>query len=276
MNESEKILYHYTSLEGLLGIIKNKSIWATNVLYLNDASELNYSRILFKDQLLTYQEEIIRDANCYEYKVIGVLIRNIEDVDFIHPDLPGVYVSSFSEDGDLLSQWRGYCPRGLGFSLGFRFNKLKECFLEGGDILIRPCIYDEKQQITQLKELIEEFIKKYEDDLMDGFEYVFQEFMKLAPTFKHPKFREEREWRIFYVPSELAIHKVEFRLGQTMAIPYIEIHLPEEENKLIINKIMIGPTSEPRLSEASIKMMLRRKDVNFDEIQYSTIPYRHL
>ena len=43
MNETEKILYHYTSLEGLLGIIESKSIWATNVLYLNDASELNYS-----------------------------------------------------------------------------------------------------------------------------------------------------------------------------------------------------------------------------------------
>jgi len=90
------IIFHYTSLEGLLGIIKSKSIWATNVFYLNDASELNYSRKLFIDQLRKYQEEIIKDAHCYEYKVFATLISNIEEDDFIHPDLSGVYVSSFS------------------------------------------------------------------------------------------------------------------------------------------------------------------------------------
>jgi len=33
-------LYHYTSTEGLLGILRNRQLWASNVLYLNDATEL--------------------------------------------------------------------------------------------------------------------------------------------------------------------------------------------------------------------------------------------
>jgi hypothetical protein len=276
MNEDEIILYHYTSLEGLLGIIDTKSIWATNILYLNDASELNYSRTLFKDQLRTYQEEIIKDAHCYEYKVFADLIRNIEDEDFIHPELSGGYVCSFSEEEDLLSQWRGYCPKGLGLSLGFNFKKLHEYLVGDKNIFIRSCIYDEKEQIKQLRELIEQFEIRYKNDLMEGFEYIFTEFMNLAPTFKHPKFKEEREWRLFYVPSYgLVESKGEFRLGHMMAIPYIEIPLPKEGNKLIINKVVVGPTTEPKLSKTSLKMLLKQKRVEFEEVRYSTIPYRN-
>ncbi|GAF99954.1 unnamed protein product, partial [marine sediment metagenome] len=43
MNNS-KIVYHYTSLEGLIGIINSQRIWATDILYLNDASEFKYSK----------------------------------------------------------------------------------------------------------------------------------------------------------------------------------------------------------------------------------------
>jgi hypothetical protein len=37
-----KRLFHYTSQAGLLGIITSNVLWATNVLYLNDSSELAY------------------------------------------------------------------------------------------------------------------------------------------------------------------------------------------------------------------------------------------
>ena len=36
-------LYHYTTQEGLLGIIKNKEIWATQTQYLNDAREYRHA-----------------------------------------------------------------------------------------------------------------------------------------------------------------------------------------------------------------------------------------
>ena len=35
-----KTVYHYTDAAGLIGILKNRQIWATHVTYLNDASEL--------------------------------------------------------------------------------------------------------------------------------------------------------------------------------------------------------------------------------------------
>jgi hypothetical protein len=44
----------------------------------------------------------------------------------------GCFVSSFSERGDQLSQWRAYCPGGKGYSLGFRQNNA--LFLPQNDI----------------------------------------------------------------------------------------------------------------------------------------------
>src|SRR5437868_11310878 len=37
--ERDDVLWHYTSPNGMLGIIASKSLWATNILYLNDVEE---------------------------------------------------------------------------------------------------------------------------------------------------------------------------------------------------------------------------------------------
>ena len=39
-------LYHYTSIGGLLGIVKTKVIWATQVQYLNDMHEVRDASLL--------------------------------------------------------------------------------------------------------------------------------------------------------------------------------------------------------------------------------------
>ena len=54
--EAEKppdILYHYTSAEGLLGIVWTREIWSTNVLYLNDTSELSHATEVLASELET-------------------------------------------------------------------------------------------------------------------------------------------------------------------------------------------------------------------------------
>jgi hypothetical protein len=33
------IIYHYTTQTGLLGIIENKELWATKIIYMNDSTE---------------------------------------------------------------------------------------------------------------------------------------------------------------------------------------------------------------------------------------------
>lgn len=113
---------------------------------------------------------------------------------------------------------------------------------------------------------------------MQLFVDLFNEFIELAPTFKHPKFEAEKEWRIIVarnLMSKNPYKNIKFRCGQSMIVPYIEIPLPMDENNLIINKIVVGPTHDPELSKASLEMLLKSKNVKFDEVEYSTIPYRN-
>jgi hypothetical protein len=279
MEESDKILYHYTSLEGILGIIESNSIWATNILYLNDASELNYAEGLLREQVLNFQKGL-GNAFMPEYMFFQSLMKNIEYF-FVRNDF---FVCSFSEKDDLLSQWRGYCPRGTGFSLGFKFSKLKECVIQQNFSIMR-CSYDENEQIGALRKLIEQTSLRFRREGKPDWEVLsielIIEFIKLAPTFKHPKFKEENEWRIIanlFPPGAIPrkyYELINFRPGQSMVVPYIKISLPKEGENLLINKIVVGPTHDPNLSKASVEMLLRSKNVNFDEVNYSTIPYRN-
>jgi hypothetical protein len=281
MKENNKILFHYTSLEGLLGITssKSQSIWATNILYLNDASELNYALKLLKDQIRDFQKEL-GNALMPRYRFFQRLMEFIEGENFVPSGRLGYYVCSFSQEEDLLSQWRGYCPKGTGVSLGFKFSKLKECAQRSG-FLIKRCIYKENGQFDQLRKVINStsdqissiMTEEREKKLLLDF---ILKFMKLAPIFKHPKFEAEREWRIIAGLKSEVTKSIEFRSGQSMIIPYIEIPLPRDGENLYINKIVIGPTHERELSKASIEYLLRSKNVKFDEVQCSTIPYRNL
>jgi hypothetical protein len=68
---------------------------------------------------------------------------------------------------------------------------------------------------------------------------------------------------------------IKFRPGQSIIVPYIEIPLPREIDNLIIDEVVVGPTHEPKLSEASVKRLLKAKNVSFDEVICWTIPYRN-
>ena len=53
-----------------------------------------------------------------------------------------IYVASFTANPDLLSQWRGYCPNGAGFCLGFSCQNLAG-FSAENEFRLAECIYDE-------------------------------------------------------------------------------------------------------------------------------------
>lgn len=36
-------LYHYTTQKGIIGILGSKQLWATSILFMNDAKELLYA-----------------------------------------------------------------------------------------------------------------------------------------------------------------------------------------------------------------------------------------
>lgn len=114
-DQPPQILYQYTSLEALVSIVQSKRMRASNIRFLNDHSESVWLKrhvisILKSKAISTGQQERI-----------GEIISIIEN----WPQL-SLFVASFTEKSDDLSQWRAYCPPGLGVSIGFRTESLSE------------------------------------------------------------------------------------------------------------------------------------------------------
>jgi hypothetical protein len=114
------LIYHYTSAEGLRGIIENSEIWLTNVAFVNDKTEC----LALQDE-----KDLFIDSDfscCYVKNEWNKFIRNLY-VD------NNTYIASFSKDKDeSIDQYRAYGT----FRIGFEANKL----------IIRPfnlyqCVY---------------------------------------------------------------------------------------------------------------------------------------
>ncbi|WP_406695041.1 hypothetical protein V5E97_28775 [Singulisphaera sp. Ch08] len=107
--EMPPTLYHYTGVDGFMGILTTGKVWATHAQYLNDSQELVYAS--------TLANEIIAD----DLRTESVLVRLfLKYLSFYLSDYSTVdtYITSFCAKSDLLSQWRGY-GRNLGYALGF-------------------------------------------------------------------------------------------------------------------------------------------------------------
>lgn len=49
-------LYHYTTLEGLKGILETQTLWATHFEFLNDSSELSTFKDILSNALMVAHE----------------------------------------------------------------------------------------------------------------------------------------------------------------------------------------------------------------------------
>jgi hypothetical protein len=101
--DANEELFHYTSLEGILGIGKSHSIWATDASFLTDQSELEHGRGLLRQAVERKQV----GAEGSEREVLKQFAALVARGPMRESQ---VFVVSFTPNGNLLSQWRGYTP----------------------------------------------------------------------------------------------------------------------------------------------------------------------
>jgi len=278
--KTPSILFHYTTPIGLLGISHSKNIWATDIRFLNDKKELQHSLDITHSILDDFHKV---DDNPQKIKGLDYDFIEYLRINLVRKWSPEVYVASFTEEGDLLSQWRGYCPKG-GFSIGFHFDLLSQIAIKHDSFLL-PCVYDFKIQKQILEELLVFYSKKYVEAIKDNNQAksdelghsISNEFIislfALAPMLKHESFKEEKEWRIvssrFYVKQE-----IKFRANESNIIPYIETSLCQSEEEINFERIIIGPASTNQFSKEAVLRLLKKNRMPQHSIMLSSAPYR--
>ncbi len=213
-----KQLFHYTSLEGLKGILEERGLRCGHASNLNDPQDFVYGKSIVSDAL---QEKIISENR---EDVRAFLSDILVEVNAFHKYFSHTFVACFCDSANLLSQWRMYADRGGGYCMGFKFNSDTRFISElsstdGAKYLhLRKIIYDKKLQKKFIAEYLEKVVPVAETKLqsLEGnvapitimqhvsvmAVHAANLLMDMTISFKHPAFKEEKEWRLIRVTRD--------------------------------------------------------------------------
>jgi hypothetical protein len=294
-SKEDIILHHYTTPNGLKGIIENREIWSTDIESMNDTKEMKYGIEIINEEINVAEEEfesrLVKDA----------LLSSIREI--INKEKYNVFVTCFCRDGDLLSQWRGYADGGGGYSLKFRFNN--DVFTKDMDgnlnkPILRKVIYDKNEQIEITQKLVQgicEICDTYpdldkdnpdkEEIWMSVAQLVAKTLLDFAISFKHEGFREEKEWRLVRTVEKDDTNKnvSTFRVDGGLIVPYLKTELVEmnedERNKFPIEGLMYGPSHNEERAERSLNLFINSTyatepviEAGDVEIQKPKVPFK--
>jgi hypothetical protein len=210
-----------------------------------------------------------------------------------------------SEDGDLLSQWRGYAADGTGVAIGFDSISLEqiserllsesqtridltkvEYTVEEQDSLVRPTYEKMRKHIdagafktasmpTLLDLKSDDEIEAEKEIYLEAFSKLWLSSVSLIPklfSLKSPAFREEKEWRLISVVERSSAKKLLFRSTSDSShiVPY---SLLEVGGKFVrVREVILGPkNSTPK---QVIESLLIHNGFEGVEVKASSATYR--
>ena len=274
-----EILYHYTGQKGLLGIIGKKEIWASHTQYLNDQREFRHAMGLVRDEL----SQMARQADTQTGPFVEEMNQGMHDHDGL--ESINVCVCSFSEAGDILSQWRAYGDGVAKFSIGFSGALLRQVSDQMDSWLV-PCLYREGEQRALVRALLEDVLKENmawvpQDDVESEDMYLprggnlIAYLNRYAPILKHKTFSEEREWRIVTRPIMCRNERFGYRTGRSMLIPYYRIPLAGPDVKFAVEQIVVGPVPHGDQAVRAVKSLMVKHRLKDAQVLGSDVPFRN-
>lgn len=272
-----RTVYHYTTQAGLLGIVRSGALWGTDIRYLNDSREYDLAVELARSEL----ERVIRTTKS---KHQSELARRCIPILPSSDQFP-CYVASFSERGDLLSQWRAYAGVS-GYAVGMSVLSLERSTVSRAlRIYWFRCIYEQRQQLRHVRRLFNDVSDQYfthrrratKRDLLDRLARSFaRRLAVLASCIKDVGFQEEREWRLVRVVTNRypAPPPLQFRAGARNLIPFTEYKLATTPRKLPLTTIVVGPSPHLPASRNCLALFLQEYGLKRVRVVESRVPFR--
>jgi Protein of unknown function (DUF2971) len=285
-----ELVYHYTTMEAMMKIVRSRTVWATSISYLNDFSEGEHFMKLILGRLPSYLKRYgLGDE-------IAILMKS---------ELMGTrqsfkfrpYVASFSAESDSLPQWRSYCASGNGISIGFKVERLKRAMLVDDENKARPEALVSFSPVEYVDDKGDESLDAEIADAVRGSEELAQQVQEAdgrknfaslyfrlliehrASFKKHISFSNECEHRIIVDPLNLSpdFEFVQYRATRSTLVPYVIVSVPPSRvgsnGSDFIQRVVIGPTSNMGLSFQAVEAFFKQCGIDV-KVDPSKIPYR--
>lgn len=308
MNKEVSTLYHYCSLETFYNIMKNRSIWLSDVSKSNDSRELEWAieqcKIAVINKFLEYSDRM-KSNNDFISTRFRDFNRITDQFEFIDTNqMLKSWVFCLSEKGDNLGQWRGYADDGKGISIGFS----KEYFAPQNQSVDfnEDKMYYMFDQIEYGDFKVEQLLSPSDINTLasscdyEALERCFKRLMVysiiLAPLYKSAAFEEEKEWRMVFlahtsalkggmIPSTNYMDKPEpmfdiidfaFIPKNNTLVSHIEVAL--KDIKHAITSVTIGPKSDLSVLDVQLFLisigLLHSTDDDSIKVMRSSLSYR--
>jgi len=262
-NKPQEIIFHYTDINGLIGLISTGCVWATHSSRLNDSSE---NKLGFKLVANHVQDNLVNSSKQLLEKVL-LRFQSTE-----------TYIACYSTESNLLGQWRNYTGEKVGYSLGFETKYMAT--IDDRMPPLEQVIYNDnkaKALIDILLSRVDEFLNQQpfgEVEVGYLLGMIEATLSNIACIIKHQKFEEEHEYRHIYQPENTKLKlKRGFRNGQFGLTPYVEVGFMEK-NKLPLKTITIGPCQSFEQESNALKLLLTQHKYENVEVIESGIPPR--
>lgn len=285
-----RLLYHYTDAAGLLGMLKSQRLWATNSRFMNDPTETEYAAQLVTAITWDLQQD-------YPSTLFLEVSKAIQDLLKAYVDYGEQYLACFCENGDLLSQWRGYGATGGGYALGFTAKYMGLNYYpraEKPEPILRKVLYRKRQQEALITKWVRflfdwEILRRrrpsqkkvpmnFRDEGWLKFNWFISECLR---CFKDPAYAEEKEWRViqhgisFYGQNAVI---PDFRASRGKIVQFVELDFTNSKSKykgkLPLKTIRYGPTLDTKVTARSLDLLCREKGYgNLVTISKSGVPF---
>jgi hypothetical protein len=290
------LLWHYTSFQGLYGIVTEGEFIASSLAYVNDTEEFQFTiRPLLALAEARWQQRLgdeiaagPDDTNSFQFKLLKTTLASVFDV----ISSKTMFVTCFSKEADDLSQWRSYTPHPPGFAIGFDEEELRLVGSSSGFSLLE-CRYPDKEELAEaVRVAFEAATQGLEEDrltirpgadskelaefLNTWMPQIVGPIVALALRNKHPKFRAEREVRLTgtSVGGVVPGLTVKYRVSGSLVVPYVKIPARREKLPSPIKHIMVGPCPHQEAVIAATQQICAQHEVEAEVIP-SEIPFRN-
>lgn len=222
-------VYHYCSFDVFKKIVSGRVLRLSDISRSNDSMEINWITRHIKNTFIEVynDEKIIYFKSSFPIELfVEMLEKCIMDFFDYERRIFDFFVFCFSENGDLLSQWRGYADDGRGVAIGFDMeviskiiNEIQSYAIKGNLIKFDKVVYKESDQRKLVKVSARKLIREIKDEInkfsesnhkdraalerldvkkfcLKPFNDAFLDLLNFSVFAKNDFFKEEAEWRI--------------------------------------------------------------------------------
>lgn len=242
------ILHHYTSLDGLLGIVLGMEIWLSDYRTMNDPTEGIHSSELFGRQAVSDCPECLKEHFETLYEEHRTTFKEVRE---LAESWTQRYVASFTPHPDHIYQWVHYGCGGEGVCVGIDSAALKGSIIQhfkkdSYRVQLYPVIYDSKEQ----RSIVDLFLKRVFDCYLHHKEILKENYHAIRKLrgwvsraiqdaariymldFKSEHYKDEGEWRCVVEVSDIVPPIPPIRVSGSRLRPYCP--LPARPRSVIV------------------------------------------